>query len=247
VRALKISLPLYCTILCASTRASFGVEVQFDDLVKNPARFNHQEVTVKGLLVVEGDSNSLWRDAGALRRLDWKHWIHVYPDLSLPPYPGTKMSPDSPANLHWVKLTGIVDTTARSRIGDESFGLSQKKIEVLPGPRLREFLTILAWFKNDSGREVNMEVKSTLGAAWFTIAPGKVAEVGIERNNGRATAKNRSKKAFAQCALTPQGSNRYFDRSKYAYYYRVTKNSIEPVLPSEAKKYWHLYPYPDRD
>jgi len=50
VRALKISLPLYCTILCAFTRASVGVEVQFDDLLKNPARFNHQEVTVKGIV-----------------------------------------------------------------------------------------------------------------------------------------------------------------------------------------------------
>ena len=122
------------------------------------------------------------------------------------------MSPDSPANLHWVKLTGVVDTTARGRIGDEPFGLLQKKIELLPSPRLKEFLTILAWFKNDSGREVNMEVKSGLGVAWFTIAPGKIAEVGIEKGNETATAKNRPKKPFAQCALTPQGSDRYFDR-----------------------------------
>ena len=53
------------------------------------------------------------------------------------------MSPDSPANLHWVKLTGVVDTTARGRIGDEPFGLLQKKIELLPSPRLKESLTIL--------------------------------------------------------------------------------------------------------
>ena len=157
------------------------------------------------------------------------------------------MSPDSPANLHWVKLTGVVDTTARGRIGDEPFGLLQKKIELLPSPRLKESLTILAWFKNDSGREVNMEVKSGLGVAWFTIAPGKIAEVGIEKGNETATAKNRPKKPFAQCAVTPQGSERYLDRDKYAYYYRVTKNSVEPILPSEAKKYWYLYSYPDRD
>jgi hypothetical protein len=246
-RPLKLSLPLHLTILCTFVRASFGVEVQFDDLLKNPARFNHQEVTVKGLLVVEGDDNSLWQDTESLRRLDWKHWIHVYPDLSLPPYPGTNMSRDSPANLHWVKLTGVVDTTARGRIGEEPFGLLQKRIEILPGPRLKQFLTILAWFKNDSGREVNMEVNSALGTAWFAIPSGKVAETGIKKGKGTATAKNRSNKSFARCTLTPAGSERYFDREKYAYYYRVTKNTIDAVLPSEAKRYWRLYPYPDRD
>jgi hypothetical protein len=164
--------------LCPS---QFWREVQFDDLWKNPARFNHQEVTVKGLLVVEGDDNSLWRDADSLRLLDWKHWIHVYPDLSLPPYPGTNMSRDSPANLHWVKLTGVVDTTARGRIGEEPFGLLQKRIEILPGPGLKQFLTILAWFKNDSGREVNTEVNSAIGTAWFAIPSGKVAETGIKK------------------------------------------------------------------
>lgn len=241
-------LVLCCSaVWLALARTSFALEVPFDELLKNPARFNRQEVTIEGLFEVEGDDNYLWRDARARKQLDWKHWIHVVPDLSLPPYPGTNMSPDSRANLHWVRLTGIVDTTFHGRIGDEPFGLLQKKVEVLPGPRLKQFLAILAWFKNDSGREAKMEVKFGRETAWFTISPGRIGVNGIEKGTGTAIAKTSSEKSFAECALTPPGSERYFDRDKYAYYYRITKNTIEPVLPSEAKTHWRLYPYPDRD
>jgi hypothetical protein len=234
------------TTCVVSIHACVAVEVRFDDLVKNPARFNHQEVTVTGLLEVEGDSNSLWRDISARQHLDWKHWIHVVPDLNLPPYPGTNMSPDSPANLHWVKVTGIVDTSEHGLFGDKPFGLREKKVQILPGPRLKQLLPILAWFRNESDREIKMEVKFGRETAWLGIGPHLMSCTGIERGNGTAVAKTKSEKPLAQCALTPPGSRRYYDGEKHAYYYRITTNKIEPVLPSEARS-WQVYSMPDRD
>jgi len=224
-----------------------ATEVQFDELLKDPARFNRQQVTVKGLFEVEGDDNYLWRDVRARQHLDWKHWIHVYPDLRLPPYPGTNMSPDSSANLHWVKVTGVVDTSVHGRVGDEAFGLLQKKVEVLPGRRLSQFLTILAWFKNDTGREIRMEVTFDNQMATFTMPPGDLTNTGIEKGGGMAVAKNTRDKVFARCALTPRGSKRYYDAYKYSYYYGITNKGIYPVLPREAKAHWRLFPMPDRD
>jgi hypothetical protein len=229
--------------LCCCANAT---EVQPDPLLDHPARFDRQEIAVKGLFEVEGDDNYLWRDARARQHFDWKHWIHVYPHLRLPPYPGTNMSPDSPANLHWVKVTGVVDTSVHGRVGDKPFGLLQKKVEVVPGPRLSQFLTMLAWFKNDTGREICIEVTFDKQMAMFTMARGDVTNIGIEKG-GMAVLKSTTDRVFARCPLTARGSERYYEAYKHAYYYRVTNYGITPVPPSEAKANWRLFATPDRD
>lgn len=201
---------------------------------------------MKGLLEVAGDDNYLWRDVKSRTRNNVETLILVVPDLSLPPYPGTNMSPDEPANFRWVKVTGIVDTSFHGRFGSDRFALLQKKIEVLPGPRQRQFLVTLAWFKNESGREVKMDIKSLNQEAVFNISPGEVSETGIGRDKGTLEVQTTSGKRIAKCALTPPGSSRYYDSQKHAYYYRILRNGIERVVPSQARD-WDIGPYPGRD
>jgi hypothetical protein len=138
-------------VIIAVGHTCVAAEVAFDDLVRNPVKFNGQRVTVTGLIEVYGDDNELWRDTSARQRIDLKRCIHVWTDLKRPPYPGTNMSPDSPANLHSVKVTRIVDTSIHGRFGNERFGLLEEKIQVLPGPRLKQFLPVFVWFMNESG------------------------------------------------------------------------------------------------
>jgi hypothetical protein len=246
-------MKLACTVaIILAAQVCVAAEVAFDDLIKSPARFDRERVTVTGLIEVNGDDNDLWRDAYARRRLDLKHSIHVVPDLRLPPYPGTNMSADSPANLHWVKVTGVVDASFRGRFGDERFGLLEEKIQILPGPRLREFLSILGWFRNETSETVYIKILFRDGYTSFGVWPHTLGMESITDDvHKRSTAvvsRTRDGNPIAKCDLMPRRSReQYYDAEKRAYYYRITPNKIEQVLPSEARKNWRLYPMPDRD
>ena len=100
-----IRLIVIATVFGAT--AAFAAEVRFDDLMANPVRYNRQHVTVKGFATTGGDDFDLWRDLRARQRIDLKRRISVLWDL--------REEPNGPANLRWVKVTGIVDTiTSRS-------------------------------------------------------------------------------------------------------------------------------------
>lgn len=223
-----------------------AAEVSFDDIVKDPARYNLQRVTVKGILEVYGDDNELWRDTSARRRIDLNRCIHVWVDLKRPPYPGTNMSPDSPANLHWVKVTGIVDTSMHGRFGNERFGLFEEKIQILPGPRLKQFLAVKAWFMNESGHKVIVNVKTKNQGTEFTLDRNTLDSAVIEGSKSTATITDSNGSLYTKALLTPPGSKVYYDAERRYYYYRIKKHRIEPVTPREAR-HWHFYPTPDRD
>ncbi len=223
-----------------------AAEVSFDDLVRNPARYNLQRVTVKGILEVYGDDNELWRDVSARQRIDLNRCIHVWVDLKRLPYPGTNMSPDSPANLHWVKVTGIADTSMHGRFGDERFGLFEEKIQILPGPRLKQFLPVKVWFMNDSGHKVIVNVKTRNQGTEFTLERNTLDSALIEGSKSTATITNPNGSLYAKAVLTPPGSRVYYDAEKRYYYCRIEKDRVEPVAPLTAR-HWHFYPNPDRD
>lgn len=230
--------PAWISFLVLITFSCLAREVEFDDVVRNPERFNRQHITVKGLLQTGGDDHELWWDVSALKHVDLDCAIHVWPDLSRPTYPGTNMSPDSPANLHWVKLTGIVDTSIRGRFGMERFGMTLEKIQILPGRRLKEFLPVMSWFKNESGNSVKVYVESKDQASEFTLGrndrepepaltEGPKCAVTITRTNGTP---------FRKAGLTGQASRKYYDAERRYYYFRITKNEIETVLPAEGRR-----------
>jgi hypothetical protein len=238
------SAPCTSDVRCC---CGFASEVEFDELAKNPAGYNGKEVTIKGLLQVAGDDNFLWRDVRARAREDYnRDVIRLVPDLSLPPYPGANLSPDSPANYKWVRVTGIVNTSFHGRFGEESFGVMQKRIEVLPGRRQTQFLTILGWFHNETPRPVKMDVISLNQRAEFTLGPGDIESTAVGPDGVTAVVKTKRDKTFARCLLTLPKLRRYYDSRKHAYYFRVLKDRIEPVLPTDVSR-WPWMPMPDRD
>ena len=169
------------------------------------------------------------------------------PDLSLPPYPGANLSPDSPANLHWVKVTGVIDTSFRGRFGTERFGLLQKKIEILPGRRLKQFLTVLAWFKNETRYEIEIEIEHPPTGSSFGVARGDMESGAVEKGKNIATAKTKTGTIIAHRVINNVPSSGFYDRDKHAYYFRVSENTIEPVPPNFARQHWRFYAMPDRD
>jgi len=229
--------------LIAGGQACFAADVNFDDLVNNPARFDRRTVTISGLADVEGDGFWVWRDAQALKSVDLKGGIFIAHEIPR----GAEFSPYAHANLHFVRVTGMVDTRIHGHLGMDPFSIVLKKVEVLPGPRQRQFLPILAWFKNETHHNVDIEVKSPPTGAFFSLGPNGMSSAAIEKGKNTAIAKTGSGTVTARYVLTHPRSARFYDQTKRAYYLRITDNGIDPVLPSEARKHWRFYPMPDRD
>lgn len=221
------------------TRFSAGAEVPFEDVAKNPSQFNHKRITVRGLADVGGVEFALWRDEGALKHANLKQYICI--DVRFPR--GVTRNPYEYANLHFVKVTGIVDTTIHCSMNADPFAIRLERVDILPGDRLRQFLPILGFFRNDTSKTIN--IKTSWGAASLRVRPGVIDCFAIQKGNAEATTL--SGKPFARCDLIPpRAIDRYYDRQTKAYDYRITQNGIDPVLPNDAKGWKRGYTA-DRD
>jgi hypothetical protein len=240
VEAVNRSLIVY---ILALSQSAFAAEIQFDDLRTNFKQYDGQQVTVKGILEVAGNDNYLYRDIEGRERQ--RVWIHVLPDLNRPSSAGG-FAPDAPANLHWVKVTGVVDMSFHGHFGNEPFGVRQTKIEVLPGPRLKRFLSTLAWFKNESQREVEIEIDASPWATSFDVERGKVGSADIYEGGNNVTVATKDGKVLAKLKFDNSRSSRFYDRQRCAYYFLITDRNITPVPRTKARN-WKFAPTPERD
>ncbi len=222
-----------------------AAEIAFDELLSHPTSFNEQHVTVTGVADVSGGEIALWRDPAARRRADLKKVITVLQrqDEIERALRGDGFAPHSGANLHWVKVTGIVDTGLHGRFGDEPFQLLLEKLQVLPGPRLREFLPVVGFFRNNSSQEVRFKLYNGRGHVYAETGAGPhgVTQIGVQK--GTAVVTTLGGKKLATCSTM---DSRYFDDVKKGYYFRFTAGKMEPVFPHDAHA-WHLGYLGDRD
>ena len=225
---------------------TFARDVAFDDLLRNPSRYNRQRVSVTGIAEVVGDDFELWRDEHAVKQMDLERDIRVVQDLNLPPYPGTNVSRYSPVNLHWVKITGMVDTTWHGRFGFDRFGLMLDRVQILPGPRLKQFLWDSIWLKNDTRHRLNINVSSKGGGMMSEIVPNEVFYDEIKPARVAHIDLSLDNKPFARFHFVPMFSRRYYDRDKRAYYFRISERKISLMPPGQAKG-WKFGPLPWRD
>ena len=82
--------------------------------------------------------------------------------------------------------------------------------------------------------------------SFIPLGTGELTFNSIERANNRVAVFLAGKKASAQRDLLPRGSRKYYDAEKRAYYFRIMKGGIQPVLPSQVGD-WEFFPTPDRD
>ena len=232
-------------IVCilALSQSALAAEVQFDDLHTNFTRYDGEEVTVKGILEVAGNDNYLYRDIQGRERQNV--WIHVLPDLNRPDSAGG-LAPDAPANLHWVKVTGVIDTSFHGHFGNEPFGLRQTKIELLPGPRLKQLLSTLAWFKNESWHNVGIEIDARRWATSFDLEPGEVGSADMYKGTNNVTVTTKDGKVLTKLKFDNVESSHFYDRQRHAYYFRIKDRKITPIPRSEARD-WKFAPTPEGD
>jgi hypothetical protein len=107
-------------------------------------------------------------------------------------------------------------------------------------------LPVFVWFMNESGHRVKVNVKSKNEGTEFPLDRNSLDSAAIEGSSSTAIVRQQDDAVYAKCVLTPPGSERYYDPERHAYYYRIRKNEVEPVLPAKTR-HWDFYPMPDRD
>jgi hypothetical protein len=217
-------------------------EVAFQELFKNPAKYDRKRVTIRGIADADGGLLWIYRDVKAWRDLeqclesrkrDCDDTGTIFVPYDTPPRAERGLYDH--VNARWVRVTGILDTRLHGHLGGDPFSIVLDKLEVLPGPRVREFIVILGFFKNDSGRTIRFETKSGDESMMTEgVGPGAVIWAG-KIGRGTAFAKTMNGVTFAKGDLIPRRLiDPYYDRGLKLYYFRITDHSIEPVLPRDA-------------
>ena len=225
-------------------QSSVAAAISADELIKNPKRFEGQRVTVRGIAEDGGDRLFIYADYNAIKRRDLKRMFIAYLDAKLPPYPGTNYGYYAYTNARWVKITGIVDMRLKGRFGFDPFGVRLERVEVLR-PRIRELLIPLAYFRNDTNREVEVRGDYANQGFSFSLGPRQHNAIGTEKRlKVSATVRQREVATFGP--MTEAQWRQYFDLKRRAFYFRITGGSIELVHPKAART-WPWDALPDRD
>jgi hypothetical protein len=222
--------------------AAYAPEVTFPELFKNPAKYDRKRVIINGIADAGGGLLWVWRDPKAWQDLkaclktrgqvcDDTGAIFVVYDTP----PRAKVGLYDHVNAHHVRATGIIDTRIRGHLGGDPFSMVLEHLEVLPGPRLREFIPILGFFRNDSGMTIKLETEfGNEGMFTDGIRSGQVIGAG-KIGKGTVIVKTMKDVVFAKAQMIPPRLfDPYYDRPAKAYYFRITNHSIEPVYPKDA-------------
>ena len=244
----NFTLKLVTAFLLGFAATSQAIDLSVDDLLKNYSRLAGRRVTVVGLAEVNGSDFYLWdlqdsthkRQSGA---------VSVLWDMRLPNYPpGSNIAHYTYLNLRRVRVTGLVDTHFHGRWGDIPFGFDLKRVDVVAGPRQRQFLRNLGVFHNSMSVGVWVRLERRRRANEWTdmeLAPGGYNDTEIE--DGFAVVTSLSGKPIAKCKIAVgEASRRYYDSRQHVYYYDIRNSRIKLVMPEEAK-HWDLLPMVDRN
>ncbi len=225
-------------LVLAVAQLGQAAETKFADIFSNPAGFNHKRVTITGLADIGGDAFWVWRDAKAWRHADDEGAIFVAYDI---PAKAT-VSPYDYANARFVRVTGTIDTSIHGHLGMDPFSLVLEHVEVLPGPRQREFLPILGYFQNDTRDKLHIKITDGEGYTVSDIPAGNHSVFAIKK--GAVALTTPCGRIVAQSRLLPP--SRFYDSQKKIYYFRISGSGITSVMPQDAKR-WKLSSTGDRD
>jgi hypothetical protein len=238
----------------ALTAGKNSTEATFAELFRNPEKYDRRRVTITGIADADGGLVWVWRDVKARRDLDAyleRRQRDCDPtDAIFVPYETPIRSLHGlydHVNGRHVRVTGILDRRIHGHLGGDPFSIVLEDLEVLPGPRVSEFIPIIGFFKNDSGKTIEIETSfGSEGAYAPGIRAGSISCVG-KIGQGTIVAKTMKGVVFARGQLIPPRlSDPYYDRPMKSYYFRITSHAIEPVLPKDAIGWNKGYTY-DRD
>jgi hypothetical protein len=240
--------PIIVLVLVVCASACFAVDLPFNDVLKSYSALHGRRVTLVGLAQVEGSDFFLW-DLHDKRHKDPERAIWVLWDTRLPNYPtGSNIAHYTYLNFKPVRVTGLVDTRFHGRHGDIPFELHLQRVEVLPGPRRREFLRDIAVFHNSMPIEIRVRLDSRRSpneSTLIELGPGDYNDTAIE--DGLATVTSVPGKPVTKCKISLGGANlRYYDSRQHVYYYDIRGGRMRLVMPGETK-YWNLLPMVDRN
>jgi hypothetical protein len=137
-----------------NTSAASAPEVTFRDLFKDPPKYNRKHVTISGIADADGGLLWIWRDLKAWRDVEACLKSHkrdcddtgaIFAVYDTPPR--EKVGLYDHVNARRVRATGIIDTRIHGHLGMDPFSMVLEHLEVLPSPRVPEFIPILGFLE----------------------------------------------------------------------------------------------------
>jgi hypothetical protein len=199
----------------------------FNELVKDPKKFNGKRVTVVGLAEIGGSEFFLYPDVQSAKRGENAIFVHAN-ILNENPY--------EKFNNYWLRITGIVDTGIRPPLGVGECSIVLEQLKVLPRYPIRDN-SVRAVFQNSTGQTIDIKIPTPNGYSYAMRIPPESATKPTRISNGELTVSKRSGETIAKGALSWRTDDKHFDRNSRTFYYRVSNRRITPVLPREAKNW----------
>ena len=207
-------------VMAVALFASQSQATQLSDVLGNPGRYNHKELTLIGVARVEGDSFVLYEDPIAASKLDGSKGIYVEQKRGGPDY--------DRLDRQWVQLIGILDA------GKQSISVQHvEPVAARPRPDVKD-VTTYGVFNNETPTDVHVTLLNETGSAYAELS------IGLKESNrsaiykGTAIATTASGVEVARGAITPPhlSSNEQYlrrDSHKRIAYYHIKSGKIEPM------------------
>lgn len=217
---------LIAALVAISTSCASASE--FVSILTNPQAYNHQHVSLVGVVVGDGPEFELFETASDARNI-------VAASRSFFVRAKGPWKRVRPYDLHRVRVIGMVQAD-RHGIWGNPCEILLEKIEVLSrGPVIPPSMPF-GVFRNEGSKEVSVKLFSSAGVqATFHLSPQESVELPI--NDGTIKVFSLGELLIADGSLEVNRLSRYYDVKHGTFYYRITDKRVEKMLPN-AVNYW---------
>jgi hypothetical protein len=203
----------------------------FQEVLKNPRAYDHQRVSVVGVVRGDGPEFYFYQNANdAKAAVKGPTFLVVGPD---------DWKGQGPYDMRKVRITGRVDARRHGFWGHRATILLEK-IEVL-SDRVAPPSSPFVVFCNEGSKRVSVHFGPAGVEATFDLDPKERIELPYMMAGSAIKVFSPKGALIVQENVRPERNSPYYDKENAAYFYRITDSKIERVLPSEAKSWgWRL-------
>lgn len=219
---------LWIVALMVTVRVATAVPVAFNNLLENPRKYHHQQVSVEGVARVQGSSFVLYRNL---------HDAEELADSSKAISIAQRVGGQTYDNLdnHWVIVTGLVDAD-RHGMWNYPCEILLRDVHLLPRTPGKQQTVVSALFRNETSMPVKITLVDQRGERYaeFSLSPNNFNGGAIRKGFAEVTAVTGG--TIAKFNLDPGVvRSHYFDSAKRTYYLRVDSRGVQMVTPRRAE------------
>jgi hypothetical protein len=202
-----------------------------DAVLKSPASFHRKRISVVGILRGEGPMFELFESSKDAVAMTARKSVYIVAPRG--------WSKKGPYDLRRARVTGVIDAKRHGAWGNPC-AMTPEKIEVLSGP-VAPWPDAVAIFRNERNTSIVLRFGVPPTDSEFRLNPKEYVDVsGWSRENKGSTplrVESTDGSSLAETMIAVPWGGPYYDSINAASYYQINGTKVEPVLPSEAKKW----------